>query len=155
MPKSFQKSQDEWCNKPIKHLLRKGVGLAQEEPKFHHTKLEKKLFIFQIVRFNSICIWQNYFCILPNFGDFGAKTSLFRYLINQKRNNFIKHCSPPCINKPPISEMCIYMRHNLYKWGLDTWGGNNVLQPKNGGRVSLQHMQYVIINRKLHQSLTF
>ena len=71
---------------------------------------KKKLFIFQIVRFNGICIWQIFFCILPNFGDLGAKTSLFRYLINQKRNNFIKHCPPPppCINKPPISEMYIY-----------------------------------------------
>ena len=116
---------------------RRGIGPIQTE--ISPYKIRKKLFIFQIVRFNSICIWQNYFCILPNFGEFGAKTSLFRYLINQKRNNFIKHCPPPCINKPPISEMCIYMRHNLYKWGLDTrGGGNNVLQPKNGGRVSLQ-----------------
>ena len=100
---------------------RRGIGPIRTE--ISPYKIRKKLFIFQIVRFNSICIWQNYFCILPNFGDFGAKTSLFRYLINKKRNNFIKHCSPPCINKPPISEMCIYMRHNLYKWGLDTRGG--------------------------------
>ena len=38
---------------------------------------------------------QNYFYILPNFGDFGAKMSYFHYIINQKRNNFIKHCPPP------------------------------------------------------------
>ena len=81
-----------------------------EEPKFHCTKLEKSCLFFQLL-YNCICIWQNYFCILP---DFGAKTSLFRYLINHKRNNFIKHWAPPpCINKPPISEMCIYIRHNL------------------------------------------
>ena len=86
---------------------RHGIGPIRTE--ISQYKIRKKLFIFQIVRFNGIYIWQNYFCILPNFGDFGAKTSLFRYLINQKRNNFIKHCSPPCINKPPISEMCIYI----------------------------------------------
>ena len=132
---------------------RRGIGPIRTE--ISPYKIRKKLFIFQIVRYNGICIWQNYFCILPNFGDFRAKTSLFRYLINQKRNNFIKHCSPQCINKPPISEMCIYMRHNLYKWGLYTRGGEQCSTAKNGGRVSLQHMKYVITNRKLHQSLTF
>ena len=68
-----------------KHLLRKGGGLAKQEPKFRRSKLEKKLFIFLIVRFNGIGIWQNNFCILSNFGDFGAKTSFFRYLIKQNR----------------------------------------------------------------------
>ena len=67
----------------------------QKEPKFHPTKLEKKLFIFQIVRFNGICIWQNYSVYCPILEIWGAKTSLFRYLINQKWNNFIKHCPPP------------------------------------------------------------
>ena len=112
---------------------RRGIGPIRTE--ISPYKIRKKMFIFQIVRFDGICIWQNYFCILSNLGDFGAKTSLFRYLINQKRNNFIKHCPPPpCINKPPISEMCVYIRHNLYKWGLDTrGGGGNVLQQKNGG----------------------
>ena len=84
-------------------------------------KIRLKMFIFQIVRFDGICIWQNYFCILSNLGDFGAKTSLFRYLINQKRKTLFP--PPRCINKPPISEMCVYIRHNLYKWGLDTRGG--------------------------------
>ena len=112
-------------NLTIKASVTKRRGIGPIRTEISPYKIRKKLFIFQIVRCNGICIWQNYFCILPNFGDFGAKTSLFRYLINQKLNNFIKHCSPPppCINKPPISEMCIYIRHNLYKWGLDTRGG--------------------------------
>ena len=39
----------------------------------------------------------------------GQKRHFFRYLINQKRNNFIKHCSPQCINKPPnIRDVYIY-----------------------------------------------
>ena len=50
------------------------------------------------------------------------------------------------------------MRHNLYKWGIDTPGGGGGGQcstAKKWGRVSLQHMKYVITNGKLHQSLTF
>ena len=66
---------------------------------------------------------QNYFHISPSFGDFGAKMSFFRYIINQKRKIFIKHCSPPCSKTPLISEMCIYITHNLCKWGLGTRGG--------------------------------
>ena len=82
--------------------------------------------------------------MLSNFGDFGAKTSLFRYLINQKRNNFIKYCSPPpCINKPPVSEMCIYVGHNLYKWGLDTRGGTMFYRQKMGeGQLTTREIRY-------------
>ena len=70
--------------------------------------------------------------------------------------NFIKHCShPPCINKPPISEMCISIRHNLYKWGLDTRGGGAMFYRQKWGRVSLQHMKYDVASGKLHQSSTF
>ena len=47
---------------------RRGIGPIRTEI------IRKTLFIFQIVRFNGICIWQNYFCILSHFGDFGAKT---------------------------------------------------------------------------------
>ena len=121
---------------------RRGIGPIRTE--ISPYKIRKKLFIFQIVRFNGICIWQNYFCILPNFGDFGAKTSLFRYLINQKWNNFIKHCSPPpCINKPPISEMCIYIRQNLYKWGLDTRGEQCSTAKKWGeGQATTHEIRY-------------
>ena len=61
---------------------RRGIGPIRTE--ISQYKIRKKLFIFQIVRFNGICIWQNYFCILPNIGDFGAKTSLF-LLFNQPK----------------------------------------------------------------------
>ena len=130
-----------WPHMKASVTKRRGIGPIRTE--ISPYKIRKKLFIFQIVRFNGICIWQNYFCILPNFGDFGAKTSLFRYLINQKRNNFIKHCSPPCINKPPISEMCIYMRHYLYKWGLDTRGGTMFYSQKMGeGQLTTHEIRY-------------
>ena len=64
---------------------------------------------------------QNYFHILPNFGDFGTKMSFFRYIINQKRKIFIQHCSP-VFQKPLISEMCIYITNNLCKWRLGRRG---------------------------------
>ena len=50
---------------------------------------------------------QNYFHISPNFGDFGAKMSFFRYIINQKRKIFIKHCPPP---PPPVFQNTTYIR---------------------------------------------
>ena len=82
-------------DKDLKASVTKRRGIGPIKTEISRYIIRKKLFIFQIVRLNGICIWQNYFCILPNFGDFGAKTSFFRYLINQKRNNFIKHCPPP------------------------------------------------------------
>ena len=75
---------------------------------------------------------QNYFHISPNFGDFGAKMSFFRYIINQKRKIFINHCSPPCSKTPLISEMCIYITNNLCKWGLGTRGGTMFYRLKMG-----------------------
>ena len=95
---------------------------------------------------------QNYFHISPNFGDFEAKMSFFRYIINQKRKIFIKHCSPPCSKTPLISEMCIYITNNLCKWGLGTrGGGNNVLLTKNGGGPASSTWNTVKANGKLHQ----
>ena len=75
---------------------------------------------------------QNYFHTSPNFGDFEAKMSFFRYIINQKRKIFIKHCSPPCSKTPLISEMCIYITNNLCKWGLGTRGGTMFYRLKMG-----------------------
>ena len=85
---------------------RRGIGPIRTEISPH--KIRKKLFIFLIFRLNGIGICQNYFCILSNFRDFGAKTSLFRYLINQKRNNFIKHCSPR-VSTSRLYKRCIYI----------------------------------------------
>ena len=92
-----------------KHLWRKGVGFAQEEPKFHRTK--KSCLFSKLLYLTALYLAKS----LLHIAQF--------WRINQKRNNFIKHCPPPCINKPPLSEMRIYIRHNLYKWGLDTRGG--------------------------------
>ena len=92
-----------------------------------NTETWGKIVYFLFVWLVGIGFRQNFFRVLPNFGDFGAKMSFFHYIINQKRNNFIKHCSPPCTKKPLISEMCIYIKSSLCKWGLGTRGGNDVL----------------------------
>ena len=49
---------------------------------------------------------QNYFHISPNFGDFWAKMSFFRYIINQKRKIFIKHCPSPRVPKHHLYQRC-------------------------------------------------
>ena len=89
---------------------------------------------------------QNYFYILPNFGDFGAKMSFFHYVINQKRNNSIEHCSPPlppCTKKPLISEMCIYIKSSLCKWGLGTRGERCSIDKKSKGcRLTTHKIHY-------------
>ena len=54
-----------------KHLLRKGVGLAQLEPKFHRTKLEKNCLFFKLLdltAFVSGKITSVYCHILEIFG---------------------------------------------------------------------------------------
>ena len=82
----------------------------------------ENVFILLFVLLVVIGFRQNHFHIMPNFRDFGAKMSFFRYIINQKRKIFIKHCSPRCSKTPLISEMCIYITNNLCKWGLGTPG---------------------------------
>ena len=87
-----------------------------------NTQTWGKIVYFLFVWLVGIGFRQNFFRVLPNFGDFGAKMSFLHYIINQNRNNFIKHCSPQCTKKPLISEMCIYIKSSLCKWGLGTRG---------------------------------
>ena len=122
-----------------------------------NTQTWGKIVYFLFVWLVGIGFRQNFFRVLPNFGDFGAKMSFFHYIINQNRNNFIKHCSPPCTKKPLISEMCIYIKSSLCKWGLGTRGGGGErcsIDKKPKG-VGLKHTKYVIANGKLRQSSTF
>ena len=98
-----------------------------------NTQTWGKIVYFLFVWLVGIGFRQNFFCVLPNFGDFGAKMSFFHYIINQNRNNFIKHCSPPCTKKPLISEMCIYIKSSLCKWGLGTRGGTMFYRQKTKG----------------------
>ena len=112
-------SREEICYDKAGNLPNKGRNF--------NTQTWGKIVYFLFVWLVGIGFRQNFFRVLPNFGDFGAKMSFFHYIINQNRNNFIKHCSPPCTKKPLISEMCIYIKSSLCKWGLGTRGGNDVL----------------------------
>ena len=50
---------------------------------------------------------------------------------------------PQHINKPPISPMYIYMRHNLYQWGLDTRGEQCSTDKKWGeGQLTTHEIRY-------------
>ena len=120
-----------------------------------NTQTWGKVVYFLFIWLVGIGFRQNFFRVLPNFGDFGAKMSFFHYVINQNRYNFIKHCSPPCTKKPLISEMCIYIKSSLCKWGLGTGGGTMFYRQKTKGGVGLKHTKYVIANGKLRQSSTF
>ena len=92
-----------------------------------NTQTWGKIVYFLFVWLVGIGFRQNFFRLLPNFGDFGAEMSFLHYIIYQNRNNFIKHCSPPpCTKKPLISEMCIYIKSSLCKWGLGTRGGGTM-----------------------------
>ena len=94
-----------------------------------NTKTWEKIVYFLFVWLVDIGFRQSFFRVLPNFGDFGAKMSFFHYIINQKRNNFIKHCPPP----PPvyqeaadIRDVYLYKKFDVH---VGSWytGGNDVL----------------------------
>ena len=48
---------------------------------------------------------------------------------------FYKTLFPPVYQQAAyIRDVYIYIRHNLYKWGLDTWGGGTMFyRQKMGG----------------------
>ena len=69
------------------HICPIRTGISTHE---HWGNVFILLFVWLVV----MGVRQNYFHISPNFGDFEAKMSFFRYIINQKRKIFIKHCSP-------------------------------------------------------------
>ena len=81
--------------------------------------------------------------------------SFFHYIINQKRNNFIKHCSPSMYQEAAdIRDVYPYKKFAVQ---VGSWymGGNHVLYTKNQRGVGLQHTKYIIANGKLRQSSTF
>ena len=57
---------------------------------------------------------QNYFHISPNFGDFGAKMSFCRYIINQKTENIYKTLLPPVFqNTTYIRDVYLYNKQSV------------------------------------------
>ena len=94
VPGRFRQNRMRQFNSKASVTKRRGIGPIRTE--ISPYKIRKELFIFQIVRFNGICIWQHYFCIMSNVKF---------YLINQKRNTFIKHCPPP-----PVYQQAAFIR---------------------------------------------
>ena len=90
---------------------------------------------------------QNYFYISPNFGDFGAKMSFFHYIINQKRNNFIEHCSPPVYQEAAdIRDVYLYKKfEKALALQVGSWytGGRYFIDKKSKGcRLTAHKMHY-------------
>ena len=122
------------------------AGNLPKKGRNFNTQTWGKIVYFLFVWLVGIDFRQNFFRVLPNFGDFGAKMSFFHYIINQNRNNFIKHCSPPpCTKKPLISEMCNYIKSSLCKWGLGTRGGGkrcSIDKKPKGCRLKTHKIRY-------------
>ena len=72
---------------------------------------------------------QNYFYILPNYGDFRAKMSFLHHIINQKRNNFMNHC-PLHVYQEAVDIRDVYLYKKLAVQ-VGSWytggGGDDVL----------------------------
>ena len=92
-----------------------------------NTQTWGKIVYFLFVWLVGIGFRQNFFRVLPNFWRFWAKMSFFHYIINQNRNNFIKHCSPPCTKKPLISRDVYLYKKFAVQVGSWYTGGNDVL----------------------------
>ena len=103
---------------------------------------------------------QNYFYILPNFLHFGVKMSFIYNKINQKRNNFIKHCPPVYQEAADIRDVYLY-KSSLCKWGLGTRGGERCSIDKKwkGCRLTTYKIRWKWndekANGKLRKSSTF
>ena len=74
----------------------------------------ENVFILYFVWLVVVGFRQNYFLILPNFGDFGVKMSFFRHRIKQNRKIFIKHCPPPMFqNTTYIRDVYLYNKQSV------------------------------------------
>ena len=102
----------------------------------------KNAFILIFVWLAVICFRQNYFRKSLHFGDCWAKYHFPLYNQLKSENNHRKLFHP--YTKTLLkSETCIYITNNLCKRRLGTRENR-----QKWGRVSLQHMQYVIANGK-------
>ena len=91
-----------------------------------NTQTWGKIVYFLFVWLVGIGFRQNFFRELPNFGDFGAKCHFFHYIINQNRNNFIKH-RPPRVPRSRWYQRCVSIQKvRCASWVL-VHGGNDVL----------------------------
>ena len=92
----------------------------------------ENVFILIFVWLVVIGFRQNHIYIVPNFRDLGAKMSFFSLYNQPKTEKIYKTLFPRCSKTPLISEMCIYITHNLCKWGFGTPGGTMFYRLKMG-----------------------
>ena len=69
---------------------------------------------------------------IAQFWRFWGKNVIFSLYNQPRTGNIYKTLSPRCSKTPIISEMCIYITHNLCKWGLGTPGGTMFYRQKMG-----------------------
>ena len=74
--------------------------------------------------------------MLDNLWDFGVNITIFYYIINQKRNDFMGHPSTPWNNRPLIQNVCINIVNIMWEWGLVSWGGT-MLQRQESKNVAI------------------
>ena len=104
----------------------------------------ENVFILLFVWLVVIDFRQNNFHILPNFWDFWAKMSFFRYIFNQKRKIFIKHCLSR-VPKHHLYQRCVSILQTICVNGVLEHGGD-VLQTKNGVEQAYNTWNTVIAN---------
>ena len=116
-----------------------------------HKHLGKRIYLL-FVWSAVIGFRPNYFFILPNFGDFGAKMSFFHYIINQKRNIFIEHCSPPLVYQEAADIRDVYL-YKKFSVQMGSWytGGERCSIDKKSKGCQLKTNKIHIANGKLHQ----
>ena len=91
-----------------------------------NTQTWGKIVYFLFVWLVGIGFRQNFFRVLPNFGDLVAKMSFFHYKINQKQNNFIKQCSPPVYQEAAdIRDVYLYKKFAVKVGSWYTGGGGD------------------------------
>ena len=101
-------------NQFLKELLRYWPYMPYKGTNFSPRTLGK-CFYFVICMFSRHWFQTNFtsiYCLI--FGNFGAKMSFFRFIINQKRKIFIKNCSPPVFqNTTYIRDVCLYNKQSV------------------------------------------
>ena len=110
---------------------------------------------FLFVWLFGICFRQSYFDILPNFGD-GGGILLFHYIINQKRNHFIKQCPPPPVYREAADVRDVYLVYKKLSVQVGYWhtGGTMFYGQKKSKRCLLTTHKIRYIQWKLRQSST-
>ena len=130
----------------IKICYDKAGNLPNKDRNFN-TQTWGNIVYFLFVWLVGIGFRQNFFRVLPNFGDFGAKISFFHYIINQKRNNFIKHCSLPPVYQEAadIRDVYLYKKFAVQVGYWYTGGGGTMLCRQKTKGVSAYNTQNTLL----------